>query len=539
MRIGLDFDNTLACYDEVFSAEAKKHGVVPNEWDGSKQDLKGRLSSVKDGDTLWQRLQGQVYGPSMYKASMFPSVARFLIRCRLHGYTVIIVSHKTEYGHFDSTKTSLREAALSWMSEQGFFNKNKFGILKENIFFESTRQEKVARINTLNLDVFIDDLEEVFAEDGFPEIKKILFSKASESSYCNIIYSNWSAIIEDLFGKTTDSEVKYFLQSMCDDEIKDIQQIQGGGNSRLYKIKTDNGFFALKDYPDLLVDPRPRLHTEVHASRMLEKFHKASKAIAFDEEQNIALYEWIDGEHLTYIHNEHITQALAFVENLKEFTVKDSHSTASEACLSANDIFVQIENRFQKHLAVKNHKLQSFLNTTFKPLWKDVRDWSEQYWPKNNLIEELPLVKQTLSLSDFGFHNALLQSDGALCFLDLEYFGRDDPVKLMADFVWHPAMHLETGHKIKWLKGCFVIFNKDPDLYARFCAAWPLYGLRWVMILLNEFQKEGWNKRVYANAMLETEILESQYKNKLEEQLVKASSICQEIREFNMESPYA
>jgi len=230
---------------------------------------------------------------------------------------------------------------------------------------------------------------------------------------------------------------------------------------------------------------------------------------------------------------------LAFVENLKEFTVKASYSTASEACLSANNIFIQIENRFQKHLAVKNHKLQGFLNATFRPLWKDVRDWSEQHWPKSNLMEELPLAKQVLSPSDFGFHNALLQDDGNLCFLDLEYFGRDDPVKLMADFIWHPAMNLDHNHKVKWTKGCFKIFNGDSDIQPRFCAAWSLYGLRWVMILLNEFQKEGWDKRVYANAMLETEILEHQYKNKLEEQLVKASNICREIREFNMESPYA
>ena len=44
---------------------------------------------------------------------------------------------------------------------------------------------------------------------------------------------------------------------------------------------------------------------------------------------------------------------------------------------------------------------------------------------------------QVFSPSDFGFHNALLKDNGKLCFLDFEYFGRDDPVKLMADFIWH------------------------------------------------------------------------------------------------------
>ena len=40
MLIGLDFDNTIACYDGVFSSEAKIKGFVQNEWRGTKQDLK-------------------------------------------------------------------------------------------------------------------------------------------------------------------------------------------------------------------------------------------------------------------------------------------------------------------------------------------------------------------------------------------------------------------------------------------------------------------------------------------------------------------
>ena len=34
MLIGLDFDNTLAQYDSVFAIEAKKQGLVSNDWQG-------------------------------------------------------------------------------------------------------------------------------------------------------------------------------------------------------------------------------------------------------------------------------------------------------------------------------------------------------------------------------------------------------------------------------------------------------------------------------------------------------------------------
>ena len=194
MLVGLDFDNTLVHYDNVFSAEARKQGLVSDEWQGTKQDLKDKLCSSKGGDKSWQKMQGQVYGPSMHKASLFSGVSRFLLRCKLQGHKVFIVSHKTKYGHFDSTKTLLRQVALDWMESKGFFDDSKFSILKENVFFATTRQEKVEKINSLNLDVFVDDLEEVFAEKGFPNIKKILFSKNSKNTYHDIICNNWSNI---------------------------------------------------------------------------------------------------------------------------------------------------------------------------------------------------------------------------------------------------------------------------------------------------------------------------------------------------------
>ena len=70
----------------------------------------------------------------MQKATIFPGVARFLLRCKLEGHTVYIVSHKTKYGHYDKTKTLLREASLKWMDSQGFF-KDNFLELIEKIFF--------------------------------------------------------------------------------------------------------------------------------------------------------------------------------------------------------------------------------------------------------------------------------------------------------------------------------------------------------------------------------------------------------------------
>jgi hypothetical protein len=82
-----------------------------------------------------------------------------------------VVSHKTEYAAIDKARTyNLREAAVKFMENQPLLQ-------GASVFFESTRQEKVARIERLGCDYFIDDLEEVFLESGFPSTTlKILYS---------------------------------------------------------------------------------------------------------------------------------------------------------------------------------------------------------------------------------------------------------------------------------------------------------------------------------------------------------------------------
>lgn len=533
MLIGLDFDNTLARYDVLFTIEAQRLGLVSEEWQGSKQALKNKLHSIEDGDKHWQKVQGQVYGPRMHKAILFPGVSRFLLRCKLQGHTVFIVSHKTKYGHFDSTKTLLRQAALDWMHNKGFFDEDKCAILEKNVFFASTRQEKVEKINNLKVDVFVDDLEEIFAEKSFPNIKKILFSEKSENNYHDVICNSWSNIENSILGEVTNKEIKYLANSIYDGSIVDIEKIDGRGNSRLYKLSTDKGdYIALKDYPDLLNDARSRLVTEVGALKMVENFNQTPRVVAFDELQNIALYEWIEGAHLSNVNDKYILKALEFIGNIQNIKDSESCELASEACLSAKGLFNQIDDRFKKLSSVDNQNLQIFLNTLFKPLWEQAKDWSERQWPSANISSNLPSDMQILSPSDFGFHNALLKGN-KLYFLDFEYFGKDDSVKLMSDFVWHPGMSMSNSQKNIWLKGASEIFKKDPDIHARFHAAWPIYGLRWALILLNEFLEDGWQKRVYANIDLK-----DQKKTKLNNQLDKAKDICRKIQAEGMECPY-
>lgn len=152
----------------MFRSAAVARGWLPAGFEGDKRLVRDTLRLRPDGETDWMALQGEVYGPRMAKAALLDGVAAFLARCREAGRPVAIISHKTQFGHFDPTGTDLRQAALAWMRQQGFFDPAGFGLDPDAVFFAATRDEKVARIGAAGCGIFIDDLEEVLTHPAFP-----------------------------------------------------------------------------------------------------------------------------------------------------------------------------------------------------------------------------------------------------------------------------------------------------------------------------------------------------------------------------------
>jgi hypothetical protein len=203
LRIGIDFDNTIIAYDRVFCAAAKLGGVIAADFVGGKQAVRDTIRLLPEGEITWQRLQGQVYGKGISGASLVPGVDAFLRRCRAEGCSVSIVSHKTEYGHYDPERVNLRDAARAWMTANGLVE-GEFGIPSSSVFFEGTRSEKLARIAALSCTHFIDDLEEVFLDPAFPPgVERILFSEREErkSAATYAVCATWRDIEDRIFAR--------------------------------------------------------------------------------------------------------------------------------------------------------------------------------------------------------------------------------------------------------------------------------------------------------------------------------------------------
>ena len=173
MRIGIDLDNTIIFYDDAFINAARARGLIPSHFSGTKQQVRDHIRALENGETQWQALQGYVYGAGISQATLFDGVSEFFTRARSLSHELYIISHKTEFGHYDKERINLREAATHFLKQSGL------DIAPSHLLYNTTRSEKIEALAKLQLSWFIDDLVEVFEEPHFPpETKKILFHTA-------------------------------------------------------------------------------------------------------------------------------------------------------------------------------------------------------------------------------------------------------------------------------------------------------------------------------------------------------------------------
>jgi hypothetical protein len=175
MTIGIDFDNTIVRYDELFHRAALERGLVPPETPRTKESVRDYLRACgREPD--WTELQGYVYGARMKDVEAFPGALDFFAAATRTGVPVYIISHKTKFP-YRGPRYDLHAAAREWLDSRGFFDKARIGLGADQVFFVETKEEKLRRIGQLGCTHFIDDLVELLSEDAFPRsTKRILFS---------------------------------------------------------------------------------------------------------------------------------------------------------------------------------------------------------------------------------------------------------------------------------------------------------------------------------------------------------------------------
>ncbi len=277
--------------------------------------------------------------------------------------------------------------------------------------------------------------------------------------------------------------------AMLSAPVDAIRATGAGANSTIYRIEAGNVRYALKRYPARPGDDRPRATVEWRA---LNHFQACGIAdipapIAVDEDENLLLMEWIEGERPERWDDLVLDRALAFIAAVlasSDHTGARNFPLASEACLSGAAIAEQIHRRLGGF--IEDAALSSFLGSRFQPLL----DRALVAASAPDFETELAPHNRRLIPADFGLHNAIRAPDGAIAFVDFDYTGWDDPAKLVGDILLHPATQLPPKMASRMVDAVGRMVPEDGTFAERLRRFLPLYGLRWALIVLNPFRRD-------------------------------------------------
>ena len=204
MRIGLDFDNTIVCYDQAIALLAEELFELPADVPLTKLGVRTYLRAT-GREPEWTAFQGELYGPGMHHAQPFEGAISTMQQLVAAGHELVIISHRTRHPYAGKPH-DLHLAARNWVANR-LQSVGLFGSMGDRsaVNFLETRDQKVEMITHLDCEAFLDDLPEILTAPGFPrDIYPILFAPSQEGELpkqgINDVISAWCQLPQLISG---------------------------------------------------------------------------------------------------------------------------------------------------------------------------------------------------------------------------------------------------------------------------------------------------------------------------------------------------
>jgi hypothetical protein len=518
LRIGVDFDNTIIDYRALFHALASERAWLPAGFPAAKELIRSHLMKVDGDDLRWQRLQADAYGHRIREAVAFEGALDFLRKWKADGHEIWIVSHKSETSHLDPS-VKLRDAARTWMKA------NDLG--DTPIFFASTREEKIEKIRALALDLFIDDLAEVLEDPSFPaSTAPLWFTQGAptelipESSLIPARdWKNVDRLVE--LATDTDPEVLRAFIRKFGEIPQEAAVLKRSGNNRIVMISGEERMVMKKSSP-AREGERDKSLIEFHAVSLLWEngFRSVPEPIFHDPVKNLALYSHVPGKVLSgsEITKDDVHGAANFLLRLKKLGdtgIGNNFGEAADSRRMLGDYITLIEKRIDRvsegsRTGPRGPEVATLLKDDLLPFWKKLKTRFVTACEAEGLALQSPFSDSSriLSPSDFGFHNCLVDHDpktgkNTLTFVDFEYFGWDDPAKLVSDFFHSVAQEVPWERKWEFLDHFVAGLTESKEFMRRWERVLDLIGFEWVLIVLNVAVPEIMQRRIFADPSID------------------------------------
>lgn len=272
---------------------------------------------------------------------------------------------------------------------------------------------------------------------------------------------------------------------------------ESGVNSRSARVLADSGKeYFVKGYLLPEGDGRDRVDSEFKALEFL--WRNGVRAIAPPlltlPEEKISVFGSVRGRRFRpeFITESDARAAAGFFADLQKLRPKAREAgigPASEACFSLERHLELVEARLARLEALTEPALLEWIRSGLRPCWKALRadiEAAALEWGLG-LGEELTETQKILSPSDVGFHNILRSEDGKLVFIDWEYFGWDDSVKLASDFVLQPSVPMPRNLAEVFVREFSRRMEWTDEDRGRFALCFPIFSFKWCLIVLNVF----------------------------------------------------
>jgi len=294
-------------------------------------------------------------------------------------------------------------------------------------------------------------------------------------------------------------------------DVQSMTRLAGGRNNQVFCLDTDRGVsLVLKRYFSDPRDSRNRLGAEwnfiTHAWKL--GLRAVPEPLACDAGEQIGLYSFVTGRRLaaSELTSAHVDAAMDFILAVNA-RPRPSLAAGSEACFSLAEHIATVERRVSRLATLDTaaphvNDAQRLVSAKLLPAWSAVKakfavDTAAASLAMNKM---LAADDGCLSPSDFGFHNALVNDEGAVTFLDFEYAGRDDPAKLVSDFFCQPEVPVPLSLHTHFIDRIAQGLGLDSAAVARCRLLLDAYQIKWTCIILNDFLPLGATRRAFADA---------------------------------------
>lgn len=252
---------------------------------------------------------------------------------------------------------------------------------------------------------------------------------------------------------------------------------RSGGNSTVTCITVGGTAYALKDYSGR-TDGGRRMGREFAALSFLHPRlpHWFARPLAMSTANRQALHSWLPGTPALLDHGS-LAALLALLSELHEARGDPWSSRlpqGTDAVTGPREISAQIDQRL------------ATLDTRTSPSLREAVLHLQRALPRLSPRDPAPAAaSRTLSLSDAGAHNLLVDRDRYRC-VDCEFFGWDDPHKLVGDCLLHPRADWNSDLATRFLSHVTTLYALDES---RLMSFYSWLAAKWVTIVLARLER--------------------------------------------------